>query len=104
MIEHPRSPFRRIGVAMDMYLVASSIILGSCIRYRRRACLVIFGNILLQYSLRVILRLSRMYRQWLSQPHCMTQLTGKNLLLPVTRGIVVVVVQANLAPADTAWM
>jgi hypothetical protein len=75
-------------------------------RYRGNVLLylVVFGNFGLEYPLRILVRLSSVHRDRLSQPHSMTELSCKNISLNVPRRIVVVVIETDLTPPYIARM
>ena len=70
----------------------------------KKTHLVISRHLLLQYPLRVLLRLSRVYRERLSELDGRAELSCKDALLEVARRVVVVVIEADLAPSDAAGM
>ena len=63
---------------------------------------MIDGHLLLQYPLRVCLRLPRVYRERFSELDGCAELAGKDALLDVAWRVVVVVVEADFAPSDAA--
>ena len=85
-----------------------------CICARRRFCvvlrerrdgvlyLVLYGYFGLEYSLRVFVRLPRVYRYRLAESHGVSELPREDVPLHVPRRIVVVIVEADLAPPDVA--
>lgn len=66
--------------------------------------LVVFRNFCLEYALRVLVRLSSVHRDRLSQPYGMTELSCKDVSLNVPWRIVIVVIETNLAPSYIAGM
>ena len=66
--------------------------------------LVIGRYFLLQYPFRVLLRLSRVYRERLSELDGFAELPRKDALLDVARRVVVVVIEADFAPSHAAGM
>jgi hypothetical protein len=65
---------------------------------------VVFRNFGLEYALRVLVRLSSVHRDRLSQPHGMTELSCKDFSLNVPWRIVIVVIETDLAPSYIAGM
>lgn len=65
---------------------------------------MVLGNFGLEYALRVLIRLPSVHRNRFSQSHSMSELSREYLSLNVPRGIVVVVIEADLAPAYVAGM
>jgi hypothetical protein len=66
--------------------------------------LVVLGDFGLEYALRILVRLSSVHRNRLSQSHGMSELSREYLSLNVPRRIVVVVIEADLAPSYVAGM
>ena len=66
------------------------------------AYLVLCGYLGLEYSFRVLVRFPRMHGDRLSEPHGVSKLTRKDVPLHVTRRVVIVIVEADLAPPDVA--
>lgn len=65
---------------------------------------MVFGYFGLEYALRILVRLSSVHRDRLSEPHGMSELSGKDLSLNLSRRIVVVVIETDLAPSYIARM
>ena len=66
--------------------------------------LVTLRNFGFENALRVLVRLSSVHRDRLSQPHGMTELSRKDVSLNVSRRIVIVVIETDLAPSYIAGM
>src|ERR1700755_2260707 len=66
--------------------------------------LVVLGNFGLKYALRILVRLSGVHRNRFSQSHSMSELSREYLSLNVPRRLVVVVIEADLAPSYIAGM
>jgi hypothetical protein len=64
--------------------------------------LVVTGNFGLEYALRILVRLSRVNSNRLSQSHGMSELSREYFSLNVPRRIVVVIVKADLTPSYVA--
>ena len=64
--------------------------------------LVLHGYFSLEYSLRVLVRLPRVHGYRLAESHGVPELPRKDVLLHVPRRVVVVIVEADLAPPDVA--
>ena len=65
---------------------------------------MVFGDVLLQYALRVLFRLARVDRERLAEADGMFKLADEDFLLQVARGVVVVIVKPHFAPADATRM
>ena len=66
--------------------------------------LVVLWNLSLEYALRIFVRLSSVHGDRLSDPHGMPELPREDLFLHIPRGIVVVVIEADLSPSHVAGM
>jgi hypothetical protein len=66
--------------------------------------LVVLGNFGLEYALRILVGLSGVNRDRLSQSHGVSELAREYLSLNVPRRIVVVIIEADLAPSYVAGM
>jgi len=80
---------------------------SSTVGYRKMVLvlyLVVLWNLGLEYAFRIFLRLSSVHRDRLSEPHSMPELSREDLFLYVPRGIVVVVIEADLSPSHVAGM
>jgi hypothetical protein len=80
---------------------------SSPIKYKRKEpllYLVVIRNFGLEYLLRILVRLSSVNRNRLSQSHGMSELSREYLSLNVPRRIVIVIIKADLAPSYVAGM
>lgn len=66
--------------------------------------LVILWNLSLEYAFRIFVRLSSVYSDRLSDLHSMPELPREDIFLHISRGIVVVVIEADLSPSYVAGM
>ncbi len=64
--------------------------------------LVLRGYLSFEYSLRVLVRLPRVHGNRLAESHSVPELPRKDVPLHAPRGVVVVIVEADLAPPDVA--
>lgn len=69
-----------------------------------QAHLVILRHFLLQYTLRILVRLTGVNSEGFIQPHSTTQLSCKDGLLDRPGRVVVVVIKSHLTPADASGM
>lgn len=66
--------------------------------------LVVLWNLSLEYAFRIFVRFSSVHRDRLAEPHSMPELPREDVFLYVSRGIVVVKIEADLSPSHVAGM
>ena len=65
---------------------------------------MVFREALFQNGENIVVRLSGMYRQGLSEVHDALQLTSEYVALDLPRRVIVVVIEPHFTPSDTSGM